>query len=91
MADKAYDVVILGATAYLAAQVTPDVSGQPLFEDEAVAGLIAARPLPQVLATVLGDRGGAPLHFVLAHVSLLLDSSAAALRWLHEICARPLR
>jgi hypothetical protein len=63
------------------------VGGQPLFEDEAVAGLIAARPLPEVLATVLEDRGGAPLHFVLSHFALMLDSSAAALRWLSVVFA----
>lgn len=56
--------------------------GKPLFEDEAVAGLIGARPLDELLATVLLDRGGAPLHFALTHVALALDSSPEALRWL---------
>jgi hypothetical protein len=59
-----------------------DVHGKPLIEDEAIAGLIGARPLGESLATVLGDRGGAPLHFLLVHAVLVLDSSAAALRWL---------
>jgi hypothetical protein len=33
-----------------------------LYEDEAIAGLISMHPLPEVLDTVLVDRGGAPLH-----------------------------
>jgi hypothetical protein len=43
---------------------------------------VAARPLPDVVRTVLVDRGGAPLHFVLAHVALALDGTPEALRWL---------
>ena len=31
---------------------------------------------------MLWDRGGAPLHFVLAHVALALDATPGALRWL---------
>ncbi|MEK6274897.1 MAG: hypothetical protein AABM30_06100 [Actinomycetota bacterium] len=58
-----------------------DVHGKPLVEDEAVAGLIGARPLGELLATVVWDRGGAPLHFLLVHVVLAFDSSADALRW----------
>jgi hypothetical protein len=33
------------------------------------------------------DRGGAPLHFVLAHVALAFDSSPEALRWLSVVFA----
>ncbi|HXV56313.1 MAG TPA: glycosyltransferase family 39 protein, partial [Gaiellaceae bacterium] len=61
--------------------------GKPLFEDEAVAGLIGARPLGELLATVVLDRGGAPLHFVLSHVALALDSSPESLRWLSVVFA----
>src|SRR5688572_19587296 len=59
-----------------------DVHEKPLVEDEAVAGLIGARPLGELLGTVVWDRGGAPLHFLLVHVVLAFDSSAEALRWL---------
>jgi hypothetical protein len=79
---------VLGtATAVLLWRLVPDVRGKPLFEDEAVAGLVGARPLGELLATVLWDRGGAPLHFVLAHVALALDSSPEALRWLSVVFA----
>ena len=68
-------------------RIAPDVGGKPLYEDEAVAGLISMRPLGQVLETVMLDRGGAPLHFVLTHGVFALDTSAEALRWLSVACA----
>jgi hypothetical protein len=67
--------------------LVPDVQDKPLYEDEATAGLIAMRPLDEVLDTVVLDRGGAPLHFVLAHAVFWLDASADALRWLSVACA----
>jgi Dolichyl-phosphate-mannose-protein mannosyltransferase len=73
--------------AVLLWRLLPDVRGKPLFEDEAVAGLIAARPLGELVPTVLWDRGGAPLHFILSHVALALDSSPEALRWLSVVFA----
>jgi hypothetical protein len=75
------------ALGLLLASAVPDLRLQPVFEDEAVAGLIGARPLPELLGTVLADRGGAPLHFVLAHVTLALDPSPEALRWLSLVFA----
>jgi mannosyltransferase len=72
---------------FLIYRLQPDVGGKPYYEDEAVAGLIAVRPLDEVLDTVLLDRGGAPLHFVLAHVAFWFDTSADALRWLSVVAA----
>jgi hypothetical protein len=77
----------VGAAAFLLARLAPDVHGKPLFEDEAVAGLIGARPPWQIVVTTLWDRGGAPLHFLLVHVAFLFDSSASALRWLSVVFA----
>ncbi|HEX2044007.1 MAG TPA: glycosyltransferase family 39 protein [Gaiellaceae bacterium] len=82
----AWGAVAAGA-ALLLARIVPDVHGKPLFEDEAVAGLVAARPLPEVLETVMWERGGGPLHFVLAHASLALEPSPYALRWLSVVFA----
>jgi mannosyltransferase len=72
---------------FLLYQLAPDVRDKPLYEDEAVAGLIAMRPLSEVLDTVMADRGGAPLHFVLAHAVFWIDASADALRWLSVVAA----
>ena len=78
----------IGAGAgLLLARVAGDVLGKPLFEDEAVSGLISARPLPEVVETVMWERGGGPLHFVLSHATLAVDASPYALRWLSVVFA----
>ncbi|HYM63359.1 MAG TPA: glycosyltransferase family 39 protein [Gaiellaceae bacterium] len=84
---------ILGALAIgagiaiLLLRVVEDVRGKPLFEDEAVAGLISARPLGEMLETVWWERGGPPLHFLLSHVAIAFDSSPFTLRWLAVVFA----
>lgn len=80
-------LVVAAAAAYLLARALPDVTHKPWHEDEAVAGLIASRPLPDLLHTVLLDRGGAPLHFVLAHLAFAVDGSPRTLRWLSLVFA----
>jgi len=68
-------------------RIAPDVRGKPLYEDEAVAGLIGMRPLPEMIDTAMVDRGGAPLHFLLVHAAFWVDPSTDALRWLSVACA----
>jgi hypothetical protein len=80
-------LALAGLTASLLLRLVPDVVGKPLHEDEAVAGLISARPLAEMLRTVILDRGGAPLHFLLAHLALTIDPSADGLRWLSVVFA----
>jgi hypothetical protein len=82
----AFGAVLAGA-GLLLARVVPDVYGKPLFEDEAVAGLVGARPFGEILVTTVWDRGGAPLHFLLVHVGFLVDASPETLRWLSVVCA----
>jgi Dolichyl-phosphate-mannose-protein mannosyltransferase len=77
----------VGAGAFLLTRLAPDIHGKPLFEDEAVAGLIGARPPWEILVTTLWDRGGAPLHFLLVHIAFAFDSSPEALRWLSVVFA----
>jgi Dolichyl-phosphate-mannose-protein mannosyltransferase len=77
----------VGAAAFLLARLAPDVHGKPLFEDEAVSGLIGARPPWEILVTTLWDRGGAPLHFLLVHVAFVFDASPSPLRWLSVVFA----
>jgi hypothetical protein len=78
---------VLAAIGLLIARLVPAVRGEPLFEDEAVTGLIGARPSGELLRTVVVDRGGAPLHFLLAHVTFAADPSWVALRWLSAVFA----
>ena len=80
-------IVVLASVGFLLARLVPDVSGKPLFDDEVLAGLTALHPLGELVDIVLWDRGGAPLHFVLAHVALAFDASPEALRWLSVVFA----
>ena len=80
-------LALVGSAAFLLARIVPDVSGKPLFDDEVVAGLTAVHPFGELLDIVIFDRGGAPLHFVLAHVALWFDASPEALRWLSIVFA----
>ena len=78
---------VIAFCGFLLYRVIPDIGGKPYYEDEAVAGLIGMRPLAEVLDTVIVDRGGAPLHFVLAHAAFWVDTSPEALRWLSVLAA----
>jgi hypothetical protein len=78
---------LAAAAGFLLAGLAPAVGSKPLVEDEAVAGLVSVRPLGEVVDTVLTERGGSPLHFVLAHLALVADTSPDALRWLSVVFA----
>jgi hypothetical protein len=78
---------LAGAGGFLLARLVPAVGSKPLVEDEAVAGLVSVRPLGEVVDTVITERGGSPLHFVLAHFALAADTSPDALRWLSVVFA----
>lgn len=75
-------LALTASLVFLVARILPDVDGKPWQEDEAAAGLISAQPLGDLLHTVVLDRGGAPLHFLLAHAAFALDGSPHTLRWL---------
>jgi hypothetical protein len=48
---------------------------------------VAARPLGELLGTVMWDRGGAPLHFLLAHAGFAVSGAWETLRWLSVAAA----
>ena len=75
------------AMLLLAIRLSLDVRRKPIFEDEALAGLVASQPFFDMLRTVVVDRGGAPLHFALAHLALLVEPSPAALRSVSVVAA----
>jgi hypothetical protein len=80
-------VAVTAAVGFLLARTLPDLGAKPWHEDEAVAGLISAAPLHDAMQTVLLDRGGAPLHFVLAHAAFAVDGSPETLRRLSLVFA----
>jgi hypothetical protein len=80
-------LAITASAAFLLARALPDIGGKPWHEDEAVAGLVSAQSLGDVLQTVVLDRGGAPLHFLLTHLAFAIDGSPRTLRWLSLLFA----
>ena len=80
-------LALAAAGALLLRRLWEDVGAKPLFEDEAVAGLVAARPVHELVGTVMWDRGGAPLHFLLAHAGFAVSGGWETLRWLSVAAA----
>jgi hypothetical protein len=80
----------LGVTAVTAATglfLLLRLAAWPPHEDETLVFFVSRQPLGDLLETVLGDRGGAPLHFLLAHGALAVDESLTALRLLSAVFA----
>ncbi len=73
----------LGVALFLALRLT----AWPPHEDETLALFVGRRSLGGVLDTVLGQRGGAPLHFVLAWGVAHLGGGLTALRFLSALFA----
>ena len=65
-----------GVAAFLLARLT----AWPPHEDETLALFVGGRSLGEVLDTVLDERGGAPLHFLLAAVAAHSGGGLIALR-----------
>ena len=62
----AYRASIAAACAVAAARLLPYLGDRVMHRDEALAVMVARRPLGELLETVQLVRGGAPLHFLLA-------------------------
>jgi hypothetical protein len=77
---RAYRLGIAGATAGVAAFLLAQLHAWPPHEDETLALFIGSKPLPEMLHTVIGQRGGAPLHFLIVHFVALFSPSLTALR-----------
>jgi hypothetical protein len=67
-------------TAGLAAFLLLRLHALPPHEDETLAFFVSRGSLGDVLGTVLGDRGGAPLHYLLAYAAERIDPGLASLR-----------
>jgi mannosyltransferase len=67
-------------TAGLGAFLLLRLHALPPHEDETLAFFVSRRPLGEVLETVLGERGGAPLHYLLAYAAEQIDPGLTSLR-----------
>ena len=74
-------------TAAVAAFLLARLTAWPPHEDEALPLFVGRDSLPDVLDTVHGERGGAPLHFVLAWAVAALGGGLTELRLLSALFA----
>jgi Dolichyl-phosphate-mannose-protein mannosyltransferase len=80
------DRLAVGAvTLALGAFLATRLGAWPPNEDETLVFFLASQPLGELLDTVAGERGGAPLHFLLAHFVLLASPTLEALRLLSAV------
>ena len=76
----AYRASIAAACVVAAARLFPFLGDRVMHRDEALAVMVARRPLGELLETVQLVRGGAPLHFLLAKLVAELDGGLVATR-----------
>ena len=79
----AYDAYWAGVGAVTAAVATflvVQLRAWPPHEDETLALFVGRQPLGDLFDTVLGERGGAPLHFILTHLVALVSPGLTGLR-----------
>ena len=76
----AYRASIAAACVVAAARLFPYLGDRVMHRDEALAVMVARRPLGELLETVQLVRGGAPLHFLLAKLVAELDGGLVATR-----------
>jgi hypothetical protein len=69
-------LVSAGVCGFLLAQL----NAWPPHEDEALAFFVGRQPLGDLFGTVLGERGGAPLHFLLTHLVATVSPGLTGLR-----------
>lgn len=84
---RAFWTGVACATAGVAAFLLAQLHAWPPHEDETLALFVAQQPLGDMLDTVLGERGGAPLHFLLVHAMTWISPSLTGLRLLSVVFA----
>jgi hypothetical protein len=78
---------VAGCTAAVAAFLLARLTAWPPHEDETLALHVGRGTFDELLETVLGERGGAPLHFVFAWVVAHLGGGLGALRLVSALFA----
>jgi hypothetical protein len=86
-ADAAFRLGVAGCTVAVAAFLVARLNAWPPHEDETLALFVGRGSLPHVLSVVQGQRGGAPLHFVLAWLVDELGGGLTSLRLLSALWA----
>jgi len=87
VAERAYKLGIGAITAGLAAFLLLRAIHWPPHEDETLVFFVSRQPLGDLFSTVFEERGGAPLHFLLAHFVSSAWSSLTGLRLISVLFA----
>jgi hypothetical protein len=83
----AFRLAVAGCALSVAAFLFARLHAWPPHEDETLALFIGRNSLEDVLAVVHGDRGGAPLHFLVAWIMVELDAGLTGLRAVSAVAA----
>jgi hypothetical protein len=84
---RAFWAGVTCATAGVAAFLLVQLHAWPPHEDETLAIFVGQQPFGDMLDTVLGERGGAPLHFLLVHVAGWISPGLTGLRLISVVFA----
>jgi hypothetical protein len=87
LAERWFVIGVGACTAGVALFLSLRLTAWPPHEDETLALFIGRRPLDDVLATVLNQRGGAPLHFLFAWAVAHLGGGLVGLRAVSAVFA----
>ena len=77
---RGYALAVAAMTAGLGAFLLSRIETWPPHEDETLVLFVSRQPLGDLFATVVSERGGAPLHFLLAHVVATVSPGLTGLR-----------
>jgi mannosyltransferase len=87
IAADPYRLGVVAITAGLAAFLLVRLHALPPHEDETLVFFVSHQSLGDMLGTVLGERGGAPLHYLLAYVAGVIDPGLTSLRLISVVFA----
>jgi hypothetical protein len=87
LSRRSFGLGVAAVTAGVAAFLIAQIHAWPPHEDETLALFVGSRPLGEMLDIVLGQRGGAPLHFLLVHVATWFSESLTAVRAISVVFA----
>jgi hypothetical protein len=87
LGERAFAVGVAACTAGVAAFLAARLSAWRPHEDETLALFVGRDSLGGLLDTVLGERGGAPLHFLVSWIVAHTGSGLTGLRIASAACA----
>jgi Dolichyl-phosphate-mannose-protein mannosyltransferase len=80
IAERWFSLGVAACTVAVAGFLLARLNAWPPHEDETLALFVGRESLPDLFRTVQGERGGAPLHFLVAWVVVHLGGGLEALR-----------